>query len=227
MSSANQIGYEAVAQAAEQLTQEGRPIGPTKIREVLGRGSFSTVQKHLQEWEAARAKLKAQQEEELKLGPPDELFQELQKVMGAYWPHAVSRAREQMKPELDALKLQLTEANARLKEASLEFCHLENKLDSATAKAVRMEEAEKQAATANQIIITMQSDLARLEKIEARFEEQKELVVNLHAQAASLTELMERNTALGTKIEESVSQLNEAHITIAKLETSLELSLKK
>src|SRR3954470_15433290 len=94
-----QITYQDVATTAEKLRAEGRPIGPTKVREMLGRGSFTTVQKYLAEWEAVQAELKAKAEEQKRSGPPEEMFAELQKVMAAYWPHAVARAKEEMRPD--------------------------------------------------------------------------------------------------------------------------------
>src|SRR3954454_8283890 len=113
MSVSTQITYADVAAAAEQLRTEGRPIGPTKVREMLGRGSFTTVQKYLAEWENVQAELKAKSEEEKRSGPPEEMFAELQKVMAVYWPHAVARAKEEMRPEMEALTAKLNDALSR------------------------------------------------------------------------------------------------------------------
>lgn len=41
------ITLEDVRLAADNLTRQGRIIGPTNIRLELGRGSFNTIQRHL------------------------------------------------------------------------------------------------------------------------------------------------------------------------------------
>jgi len=191
-----QIGYEDVSRVADQLFAEGRPVGPTKVRELLGRGSFTTVQKYLAEWEGVQTQKRIKTEEEKRTGPPEELSIELQKIMAAYWPHAIARAREDMAPEFQALETKLAEAIARNKEASIEIGNLENKLEAAQVKASKMEEAEKRASEANSKIIAIQIELSRLEKIEARFEGQKELIQSLQEQAASAKSLLEQNATL-------------------------------
>jgi DNA repair exonuclease SbcCD ATPase subunit len=223
----NQITFADVANAAEQLKSLGRPIGPTKIREHLGRGSFTTVQKYLTEWETLEAQRKAEADIEKKAGPPEELAAELQKMMASYWPHAVARAKEQMRPDLEALEAQVLDQTSRLKEATLEIGNLENKLEAAANKASRMEEAEKKAAEANQRIITLQNELARLEKIEARFEGQTQLIANLETQNSQLKVLLAENADLRKTTETRTSELNDARIQIAKLETRLEVQGKK
>jgi hypothetical protein len=122
--------------------------GRQKVRELLGRGSFTTVQKHLAEWEASQLKLAAAEAERKKAGPPEELLSELQKVIGEFWPHAVARAKEEMRPEFQALEGKLLEAGQREKEATLEIGNLENSLEAALVKAARVETSEKKAAEA-------------------------------------------------------------------------------
>lgn len=242
----NSISYEEVARAAETLRAEGRAVGPTKVRELLGRGSFSTVQKHLAEWEAQQAELRARQEEERRLGPPQELNAEVQKIMAAYWPHAIAQATEQMRPERTALEANLTNANARLRETLVEMANLENKLEAALVKASQLEDAERRVAEANTRIIAIQGELSRLEKIEIRFEEQKQLiqvlqnqVQSLPAQNAELSDvrrkleaaqaqatrtgtLQEQNAALTKQVDELRAEVREASAKIARLEVQLE-----
>src|SRR5690349_13717438 len=117
----SQVRYEEVAEAAAKLRAEGRSVGPTKVRELLGRGSFTTVQRHLAQWETERLNLEAAKAEEKKAGPPEELAVELQKMIGQFWPHAVARAKEEMRPESEALEKRLTESGHREKEAILEI----------------------------------------------------------------------------------------------------------
>jgi chromosome segregation ATPase len=212
------VTYTDVATAAEQLRAEGRPVGPTKVREMLGRGSFTTVQKYLAEWENAQAELKAKAEEQKRSGPPEEMFAELQKVMSAYWPQAVARAKEEMRPETEALNAKLNEAQNRNKEATVEIGNLENALEAASVKATKMEEAEKRAAEANLKIIALQSELSRLEKIESRFEGQKELVMTLQDQAKAFKDQI----ALWTKkADDAERRVSEAAQKISSLEAEL------
>ena len=218
-----QIGYEDVSRAAEQLLAEGRPVGPTKVREMIGRGSFTTVQKYLTEWEGVQAQKKLKTEEEKRTGPPEELSIELQKIIAAYWPHALARAREDMAPEFQALVAKLGDAIARNKEATIEIGNLENKLEAALVKAAKMDEAEKRASEANSKIIAIQVELSRLEKIEARFESQKELIQSLQEQAASAKSLLEQNAALNKKAEVLNSELSQLR---SKLDAALAKAAK-
>lgn len=222
-----QISYDDVASAADQLIGEGRPVGPTKVRELLGRGSFSTIQKHLSEWEEHKIKIKAQADEEKRLGPPEELGIELHKITATYWPHAVSRAKELLKPDLEALAKKLAEAVLRNKEATIEIGNLENKLEAALVKAGKMEDSEKRASEANQKIIALHGELSRLEKIEARFQSQEQLISNLQEQASSVKGLLEHIAELDRKAEALNSELSATKIKMAKLETKLDVLEKK
>lgn len=140
---AAQVKYEEVAGAAEKLRAEGRPVGPTKVREILGRGSFTTVQKHLADWEAGQLKLAEAKAEEKKAGPPEELLARLQKAVVEFWPHAVTRAKEELRPEVESLQAKLNESAQRERELTLEIGNLENQIEAALVKAARVETAEK------------------------------------------------------------------------------------
>jgi len=224
---AAQVKYEEVAGAAEKLRAEGRPVGPTKVRELLGRGSFTTVQKHLAEWEAGQLKLAEAKAEEKKAGPPEELLARLQKSLVEFWPHAVARAKEEMRPEVEALQARLGGAVQREKEFSLEMGNLENSFEAALVKAARVEAAEKQAAEGNQRIIALQEELSRLQKIEAKFSAQEQLIGNLEGQAESVKTLIGQNCDLSKRLETQSSDLSEARIKTARLEAKLEVLTKK
>jgi len=45
---------EQVFEAAEKLARSGREVTPTSLREILGRGSFSTLGKHIEAWQQSR-----------------------------------------------------------------------------------------------------------------------------------------------------------------------------
>lgn len=226
-----QLSYNDVAAAAEKLVSEGRAVGTTKVREVLGRGSFSTVQKHLSEWEAKQAQVRAREEEARKVGPPEEFAAEFQKLIGAYWPHAVARAKEELRPEVEALQAKLAESSAQAKEAMVEMGNLENRLEAALVKAARVEDAERRAAEANERIITMQTEFGRLEKIETRFEDQRELIQTLQeqvrslgAQNAELSEVrrkLEAAQGAAARADELEKRATEATKTVATLQAEL------
>jgi RNA binding exosome subunit len=220
---AMQVRYEEVAGAADQLRAEGRSIGPTKIRELLGRGSFTTVQRHLAQWLAERDKRAAAEAEVKKAGPPEELAAEIQKLLERLWPSAIARAKEEMRPEFEAFQTALAEAAHREKEALAEINRLEMNLDGALSKAARAEAAAKQAAEANQRIIALQEELARLQRIEASYAAREQLVSNLERQAGSLQTVLDQNAALNARLEKQSAELGEARIQLAKIQAKLEV----
>ncbi len=71
-----------------------------------------------------------------------------------------------------------------------------------------MEEAGRRLSEAIQRIIDLQTELSRLEKIEARFLSQEKLVRNLAEQAASFKSLLQQNTTLNSKVESLKAELS-------------------
>lgn len=53
------ITYEEVASAARDLIQEGKRVTAAAVRERLGRGSMTTIQRHLQAWRENEAPVEA------------------------------------------------------------------------------------------------------------------------------------------------------------------------
>jgi len=53
------VTYEEVAEAARALTEEGRRATAAAVRERLGRGSLTTIQRHLQTWREREAPVEA------------------------------------------------------------------------------------------------------------------------------------------------------------------------
>ncbi|MFA7095376.1 MAG: DNA-binding protein [Gammaproteobacteria bacterium] len=48
------IRYAQVAEIADRLAAEGKPVAPQVIRAELGEGSFSTITKHVRAWQESR-----------------------------------------------------------------------------------------------------------------------------------------------------------------------------
>jgi len=95
-------------------------------------------------------------------------------------------------------------------------------LEAALVKAARIEASEKKAAEANQRIITLQEELSRLQKIEANFSAQEQLIRNLEGQAASVKTVIDQNAGLSRRIETESRELNEARIKSQSLKRSSE-----
>lgn len=154
-----QLAYEDVQSAAEQLLSQGRIPGPTTVRQITGRGSFSTIAKHLKTFEARRIEEASREAEEKRHGPPEELLGELERLVAMLWPAAIARAHEELQPEMEAFQAQVENFKVREAEALHEITELENKLSLAESEAAKVADLTHQLKESQRQVIGLKDEV--------------------------------------------------------------------
>lgn len=103
------VSYEDVVNAALRVLRAGQSATVARVRDQLGRGSYSTVQKHLQAW---RSSLKDSAVDALPAGLPDELTGPLEDL----WAAAMSHAERQYGERIATLEKDLAAAQVEARE---------------------------------------------------------------------------------------------------------------
>jgi hypothetical protein len=182
MAGAKRVTQEDVDGAAEALLASGKDASVTGVREVLGRGSYSTIGQMLALWRAGRAAAP---------GTPAALPDPLARAVSAYLQEAVGivqkasaarlteeeQARSRAEKTVDTLE-------GRIAELELAVEELRNEREQARGRAAQLqddlasERANNRAAEqrANDAQRELAAALARLEAANARAEaaEQRE-----------------------------------------------------
>ena len=134
------VTLEDVRAAVEQLGGDPSRTNAAKVREVLGRGGYGTIQKHLEALRAEQAEPEAEEGPETAPEAPREL---VQGIWAAAWAEA---ARQHGKALTDALQ-KVADLEARLGVALDDLEGLAENLDrlegERNAAAERAEAAEK------------------------------------------------------------------------------------
>lgn len=132
----SRITREEVHQAAASLNAKGIKPSIIKVREILGKGSYSTIGKHLEEWQAP--------ESEAEEAP--EVPEALQALLPQIWQACYGEAQAILQAQADELKAQLAEAQESLAsaqkatdEAESAIEQLQAELDDAQARAGKAE----------------------------------------------------------------------------------------
>lgn len=160
------VGIEDVRAAVEQLGGDPSKTNAARVREILGRGGFTTIQKHLERLRAEQAAPDVEDGPETAPEAPREL---LQGIWQAAWAEAARRQEKALADALrciDELEGRLSVATEDLEGLAAEMDRLQSERDEALAKAeasikeleqMRQEMAGKQAA--------LDAMMARLEAI--------------------------------------------------------------
>ncbi len=122
---------EQVFEAADKLAANGQEVTATTLREVLGRGSFSTLGKHIDAWQQAR-----------KAAPAPVVIDMPESVKAAFaqcWQAAASEAGKEIAAIREKADTEIKTTKRRLDEALAEVERLE---EEANADAARLETAE-------------------------------------------------------------------------------------
>lgn len=223
------ITEEQVFAAADALVAQSREVTPTALLSALGSGSFSTIYKHLNAWEASRA---AAVTDKAAVIPESVLA-----AFGAAWRAAAAEAgkevvtvREQTAQEVEAAKAQFQEALQTIERLEAENESDATRIEELTARIAEMEkslhqsESEKAAlkATAEQLRHQVRSQEAELERLHKdadaeRKRHQDELAKAQPAASsaqdkanAQIEKLQHELSELRTKVEKSERERTEA-----------------
>lgn len=127
---------EQVFEAAGQLAANGQEITPNALRDVLGRGSYSTFVKHIDAWQQAR-----------KAAPAPVILEMPESVKAAFaqcWQAAASEAGKEITAIREKADAEIKGTKRRLDEAIAAIEQLEGEAEADTA---RLEIAESALAT--------------------------------------------------------------------------------
>lgn len=137
---------EQVFEVADKLAAEGKEVTPTSLREVLGRGSFSTLGKHIDAWQEAR-----------KTAPVPVVIDMPESVKAAFaqcWQAAAAEAGKEIAAIREKADAEIKGTKRRLDEALAEVERLEEDantdaaaLESAQASLAQTAKDAQQAAT--------------------------------------------------------------------------------
>lgn len=172
------ITFDDVATAAEAVVRSGRTPSSVSVREQLGRGSFSTIKKHLDRWAAERS-------------PEPAETRELPAQLEALWREARKEAEQGLAQEREALEAlsadldrrwqameaQVTAAEAKCQTAELRLADRSEALAQSHASAQEW----KERATALEQNVAAQAD--------AHAKEQRDWIARLDAKDAQVAEV--------------------------------------
>jgi len=139
------VTYEEVAEAARSLIEEGRRATAAAVRERLGRGSLTTIQRHLQTWREREAPVEALKKSEKLQAMLERLREELEPS---------KRTLEQMAGLYRAFLGAETERT--LKKLATEMEHSQQELERSMKLLLRLKENTVQRL-AGQILQNLES----------------------------------------------------------------------
>ncbi|MFA5937788.1 MAG: DNA-binding protein [Sinimarinibacterium sp.] len=205
------ITYQDVAAAAQALANAGEKVTTIAVREQLGRGSFSTIKKHLDRWYAEQAPTGP--------APAPPVPPQLESL----WSEARREAEERLAAEraaLEQLSTQLDErlhamevvteeaqraranAEARLADKDLELSRLAPLLDD-----LRVQRDRAQDALAAQLDRERDAWTARLDA--------------LQAQLADIQQVQKRAADTLTDVPKAIVSAGEAVIVLTELRSAM------
>ncbi|OFC61543.1 DNA-binding protein [Acidithiobacillus thiooxidans] len=151
------VTLEDVRAAVEQLGGDPSRTNAAKVREVLGRGGYTTIQKHLQALRAEQAEPEAEEGPETAPEAPREL---VQRIWAAAWAEAARRHGKSLNDALQKvsdLEDRLGVALDDLEGLAKDLDQLEGERDAAVVRAEAAEKAleeERQAMVGERAALT-------------------------------------------------------------------------
>ncbi len=186
------ISRAQVLEAASALQEEGTPPTVQTVRERIGSGSYTTINRYLDEWRMEHA---GQAPADIPAMP--------EKVMGAFqqvWATAARVAQEDVETERQALEAMRREMEQDKAHMAAEIARLEKDLEETHQKAKGLEKAleteRKGRGEAQEQVTALRIENARLEErakaAEGRAGELKEQVEGLQVKFAEVAKQPER-----------------------------------
>lgn len=171
---------EQVFEAADKLASNGQAVTPTTLREVLGRGSFSTLGKHIEAWQQAR-----------QAAPAPVILEMPEAVKAAFaqcWQAAATEAGKEIAAIREKADAEIKTIKRRLDEALFEVERLEDEANTAAdalesaqntlAHAVKEAQQAATEAAAQEAALS-----ATAEQMRKQIEAQQAELARVHAEA--------------------------------------------
>lgn len=192
------VTEQEITEAAESLAQAGQPVTVSAVRDLLGTGSYSTINQHLAKWRDANTGRKAD-------GVPD-MPESIGRTMRQLWGVAWNEAQDGIKAEREALEAARREMERERHDMAAEIARLEaenatqaetigNLTGSLAAKDEALAAGEKQAHG-------LQIENTRLETDNAA---KAETIKRLEADNAAKAATLDRHAAELTAKTEAVA----------------------
>ncbi|MGR8934834.1 MAG: DNA-binding protein [Gammaproteobacteria bacterium] len=182
----SKLTYEQVAAVADQLDANGIKPTAIKVREVLGRGSYSTITAFIEQWQP--------QQTESDIPPvPDGLTD----LLPAIWAACYQEAAKHAQTQIEAIKLDCETANYARQSAMQAVDELE----------ARITELE----TENQRLTTVAE--VRQDRLDSLLAEKKDLQIQLSQRDGLIQGLKDSLTALKPAVPETEPKAVQANTT--------------
>ena len=198
---------EQVFEAADGLAANGQEISPNALRDVLGRGSFSTLSKHIEAWQQAR-----------RAAPVPVVLEMPESVKAAFaqcWQAAATEAGKEIAAIREKADAEIKAVKRRLDEAMGEVSRLEEGVESASiavegaqnALATVLAESQQAAtaAAASEAALT-----ATVEQMRQQIDAQQAELARVHADADKQRRELEKANEYGFDLSDRVNKLQGA-----------------
>jgi chromosome segregation ATPase len=152
----NPVSKEEVAAAAQAVRDTGKKPTLQRVREHLGRGSYTTIGEYLKAWKATDTTSEPAMTEPV----PTSLDERMQALRSELWTHAVELANGRLAAERQSLEAERTRFEVEMREASELADDLTLKLETAQAHG---QDLAKQLAQQGQAL-----EASRQEAVQAR-----------------------------------------------------------
>lgn len=221
------ISEDDVKSATEALKAAGRAVSIIAVREKLGgRGSYSTIKRHLDAWKTADLSTDGSTTEF-----PKELLASHSEGLTLIWHTAVAKAREMVAAELAEQARQNKEQQIALTEATEEIDLLErtvsarnDNLKDIDLKMRRLEDELVEVRT--ELTSTQAHSLEIKAALDSANERESRANERAETNAALLTESRNQLTAARTSLEEVITAKAEVEAKYAGLQAQIGIHLK-
>jgi DNA repair exonuclease SbcCD ATPase subunit len=205
------LTYEDVVHAAQLIASTGRKTSSVAVREKLGRGSFSTIRKHLDRWQIDQDPMTAPAAAPV---PPqlESLWQEARREAErtlAVEQRAISQLSEQldvrwtdMEAQIAAANLSSAHATQRLADKDAELARLVSQIDGLLEQ--RRDATAQVDALSKELARERDVGARRLDALERRI---GELTRTLGALTEPLSAVPARISAVGDFVEAELGQM--------------------
>lgn len=171
---------DEVFQAADKLAANGQEVTPNALRDLLGRGSYSTFVKHIAAWEQAR-----------QAAPAPVVFDMPDNVKAAFaqcWQVAATEAGKEIAAIREKADAEVKASKRRLEDAIAAVSELEAEQE---ADAVRFDELQAQLAAERVAVQRAATEAAALtaanEQMRQQIEAQQAELLRVHAELTAVS----------------------------------------
>lgn len=215
---------EEIFKAADTLVAEGKEVTATTLLDILGGGSYTTIYRHLKDWQQERPELVVPNR-------PAEIPEQVQTAFTSAWKVAMNEAaretaavKEKAADEVKAAQRQLEEALGQIDRLESESEVDSEKMEGLSVRLAELEaalqksqnEATSHKATCEQLRHQVKAQEAELERMHVELDKER----TKHKQEVEKFQAANEKTA--QEIEALKAELNESRSQAKQIESKLE-----